>query len=50
MRYPLPYAFARTAGLLLEDGMRLLGVLTFTHYLILTTIDITRSVVDDTRR
>ncbi len=39
-----------TAGLLLEDGMRLLGVLTFTHYLILTTIDITRSVVDDTRR
>ncbi len=32
-------------GLILEDGARLLGVLTFTHYMVLTTIDIIRSLL-----
>ncbi|MFN8081902.1 MAG: hypothetical protein U0Q19_20260 [Kineosporiaceae bacterium] len=32
-------------GLMLEDGTRLLGVLAFGHYLVLTTVDITRSVL-----
>ncbi|MBL8930456.1 MAG: hypothetical protein JNL54_10070 [Kineosporiaceae bacterium] len=31
-------------GLMLEDGARLLGVLAFAHYMVLTTVDIIRSV------
>ncbi len=32
-------------GLWLEDAARLVGILTFTHYLVVTAVDITRSVV-----
>ena len=32
-------------GLMLEDGTRLLRVLAFGHYMVLTTVDITRSVM-----
>ncbi len=32
-------------GLWLEDGARLIGILTFTHYLVVTTVDIIRSVL-----
>lgn len=31
-------------GLWLEDAARLVGILTFTHYLVLTTVDVIRSV------
>jgi hypothetical protein len=34
-------------GLWFEDAARLVGILTLTHYLIVTTVDITRSVVAD---
>lgn len=31
-------------GLWLEDGARLVGILGFTHYIVVTTVDIIRSV------